>query len=617
MTGYTWALHGWGVWLDANSWWPVGIPNGVDDIAEFSTTAYGDIGIVLGWDVEASVTLGRIILWNSPTSSYGFSSHGTWGNIHMQASSGSALIYSYKTLPGSESSVIGIDMKLWFDSDTTIDGAGSLEIDCGIFGSRALTKTGGGELSLASFNGLFTGVTFINEGIVSIRYGQSLGAGATLNGSATLRAYQDLTLAQPFTIDGTDPVLAAAAGKTFTLAPSTFGIVGDENSVLHFGRTDDTGTVVIQTSTAGLSFDGHVFIDAGTLKAGVAGALAAFEDLSFRIAAAATFDTGGFAAKIGPLIGAGAIVNSGANGLDLSVVGNTAASFTGTINGKADVADAIAFRGNSIDLSGAAFATWTYGSDTISINGTAGNDSLIGSLRSDRLMGGAGADLMAGGAGNDTYYVDDPGDVVDESRPGSAGTDTVYASVSFDLADGAHAKGSIEKLILTGKAAAVITGSSEANIITGNAAANTIAGNVGNDALTGNGGDDTLEGGAGNDTLAGGKGMDALSGGKNSDYFIFDTKPGATNRDTITDFNHASDTIRLENSIFEEMGRGTLKSGYFYSGAKAHDANDHIIYNKATGALYHDSDGTGHRAQVQFATIENHVSLASNDFVLM
>jgi Ca2+-binding RTX toxin-like protein len=55
-------------------------------------------------------------------------------------------------------------------------------------------------------------------------------------------------------------------------------------------------------------------------------------------------------------------------------------------------------------------------------------------------------------------------------------------------------------------------------------------------------------------------------------------------------------------------------------GTKAHDADDRIIYNKATGALYYDDDGTGAHVQVQFATLGATIhptNLAYNDFVLI
>jgi serralysin len=66
------------------------------------------------------------------------------------------------------------------------------------------------------------------------------------------------------------------------------------------------------------------------------------------------------------------------------------------------------------------------------------------------------------------------------------------------------------------------------------------------------------------------------------------------------------------------MGSGNLQSKYFFAGSQAHDKDDHIIYNKASGALYYDSDGTGSHAQVQFATLTNHPSnVGYQDFVLI
>ena len=107
-----------------------------------------------------------------------------------------------------------------------------------------------------------------------------------------------------------------------------------------------------------------------------------------------------------------------------------------------------------------------------------------------------------------------------------------------------------------------------------------------NDALTGNGGSDRLLGQNGNDTLNGGLGNDYLTGGANNDFFVFNTALNAsTNRDTITDFNHVADTFKLENAIFTKLGAGVhaLNAAFFRAGTKALDANDYIVYNKATG----------------------------------
>ena len=76
---------------------------------------------------------------------------------------------------------------------------------------------------------------------------------------------------------------------------------------------------------------------------------------------------------------------------------------------------------------------------------------------------------MRGGAGNDTYVVDNPGDVVDENAAGSNGTDSVQSSVSFSLADAAHAKGNIENLTLVGSSDFNMTGNILANKLVGNA----------------------------------------------------------------------------------------------------------------------------------------------------
>jgi serralysin len=61
-----------------------------------------------------------------------------------------------------------------------------------------------------------------------------------------------------------------------------------------------------------------------------------------------------------------------------------------------------------------------------------------------------------------------------------------------------------------------------------------------------------------------------------------------------------------------------MQSNFFFAGAAAHDGDDHIIYNKATGALYYDPDGTGAHAQVLFAVVADHATagLAYNDFAL-
>src|SRR6185369_15359347 len=137
--------------------------------------------------------------------------------------------------------------------------------------------------------------------------------------------------------------------------------------------------------------------------------------------------------------------------------------------------------------------------------------------------------------------------------------------------------------------------------------------------LSGGAAADLLSAGGGNDRLLGGIGNDKLTGGANNDIFVFNTAPnGSTNRDTITDFNHVQDTIQLDNAVFTKLGgNGALNPAFFHLGATAADADDHIIYNKATGALIYDTNGNAAGGAVQFATLVNKPVLLANDFVVI
>jgi Ca2+-binding RTX toxin-like protein len=237
------------------------------------------------------------------------------------------------------------------------------------------------------------------------------------------------------------------------------------------------------------------------------------------------------------------------------------------------------------------------GADTL--YGEAGIDTLNGGAGNDILIGGLGNDILIGGLDNDTYVVDSITDTITELSGG--GTDTVKSSVTFTTL-----AANVENLTLTGS---------------GNISG---TGNAGNNTITGNSGNNTLNGGSGNDTLIGGLGNDALTGGIGSDTFVLNTAPNTTsNKDTITDFNVVADTIQLENSIFTSLvTTGTLDASMFRKGAgvnNARDANDHIIYNTTSGALYYDADGVGGSAAVQIALIgtSTHANLTVADFVVI
>jgi serralysin len=130
--------------------------------------------------------------------------------------------------------------------------------------------------------------------------------------------------------------------------------------------------------------------------------------------------------------------------------------------------------------------------------GNVGNNTLTGGDGNDYLDGVWGVDTMFGGRGNDTYVVENPNSVVNET--GGDGTDTVLSWVSFSLADPVHAVGAIENLTLLGGGAINGTGNDLDNTIIGNIGSNVLTGGGGNDYLDGIWGVDTMLGGAGNDT---------------------------------------------------------------------------------------------------------------------
>jgi Ca2+-binding RTX toxin-like protein len=152
------------------------------------------------------------------------------------------------------------------------------------------------------------------------------------------------------------------------------------------------------------------------------------------------------------------ILQIGADANDaIHIQGFNAASATGAI-------DRIEF-GPSTG-SGQTGVTLTYadllarGTDIV---GTAGDDTLVGSVLHDRL---------AGGSGNDTYRVDDATDEIVEAE--NEGIDTVESAVDYTL--GAD----VENLTLTG-AAITGTGNTQDNLLAGNAQDNVLAGGEGSD----------------------------------------------------------------------------------------------------------------------------------------
>lgn len=273
---------------------------------------------------------------------------------------------------------------------------------------------------------------------------------------------------------------------------------------------------------------------------------------------------------------------------------------------------------------GADFVLESGGTDTIITNVTRSlgtyldieNMTLVGALNTGAIgnslanvLTGAtssGANLLAGGFGNDTY-VTGAGDRVVENA--GQGTDTIASHlVSISLV----ALPNIENISLTGSANFNAFGNAHGNVITGN---------TGSNVLYGYQGADVIFGASGNDFIVGGAGIDALSGGAGLDQFLFNTSLSVLDRDTITGFIARDDTIRLENAVYTALGAqtGFLAATAFKSnaGGVATDADDRILYDTATGALFYDMNGSAALGRVQFATLSGSPTLTHLDFLIV
>ncbi|WP_305777709.1 hypothetical protein [Microvirga sp. KLBC 81] len=155
--------------------------------------------------------------------------------------------------------------------------------------------------------------------------------------------------------------------------------------------------------------------------------------------------------------------------------------------------------------------------------------------------------------------------------------------------------------------------------VQGTLSADTFIGKNVDQVFFGLGGNDIIRGSAGDTTLSGGAGNDRLYGGSGHDTFVFDMRPNArSNKDVIANWSAASDTIQLENAVFAKLSRtGVLNKAYFTNNAVAKDANDYVGYDRGTGNLWYDSNGSAAGGQVVFANIGRNKTIGFADFVVI
>ena len=307
--------------------------------------------------------------------------------------------------------------------------------------------------------------------------------------------------------------------------------------------------------------------------------------------------------------------------------------------------------------------------------GQAGNDTLSGGLGNDTLNGGIGNDLLSGGAGLDLFVFNSllasnvdtisdfaAGDLFQLDRTVftalSAGA-TLTAAEFFAGAGVATTATNAQQRILHNTTSGALLYDADGNgtglalqfasvavgapisaavfqltgaatppppptpgVINGTAGADNLVGGAGNETLNGLAGNDTLNGGAGNDTLNGGSGSDLLTGGIGSDSFRLADAPGATNIDRITDFA-LGDRLLISGSAYTGLTLGAVTATQFIEVRSTRGpvvsatAATRLIFDRDTGNLFHDPDGTGAQSIQQILSTTNGYRLARTDFTVV
>jgi Ca2+-binding RTX toxin-like protein len=225
------------------------------------------------------------------------------------------------------------------------------------------------------------------------------------------------------------------------------------------------------------------------------------------------------------------------------------------------------------------------------------------------------------------YLVDSPGDRAVEKR-GEGAADLVVAAEGLSWTLGNN----IERLRLSGEAAADGTGNTLANLLQGSGAANRLSGGGGQDTLEGGAGADTLDGGVANDSLAGGEGDDLLIGGTGVDRLEGGAGAGADRfrlggpndgADTLVDLTGGGGPDRIQLSA--ALLGGGLREGMDLSAPGCFAANrsgradapagtGQVVFETDSGKLWWDVDGVGEAARVLLARLPGLPSLGAGDF---
>jgi hypothetical protein len=215
------------------------------------------------------------------------------------------------------------------------------------------------------------------------------------------------------------------------------------------------------------------------------------------------------------------------------------------------------------DSSGLSTDTQYLSVQTVTQLGTATAEALVGTAASDSMAGLGGNDTLTGGAGADSFFVSEGHDRI---------TDLGNGADVLNVAAGAQATAQVSTSWTAG-----------AQTVNLGTATLTASASIDLSAVTsGNG--FVIDAAAANLTLTGSRGADT-----------FVLQAGMV--DTVLGFESGKDSISFKG--LEGMVGGSVASKSFTAGAgltAAATADQYLVLNTTTGALYFDADGSGNNA---------------------
>jgi Ca2+-binding RTX toxin-like protein len=637
----TWIANG-GEWTNAANW-SGGIPSTSGSTANFGFAAFGSgryvTAILESNDIRVGImninltgTLGQAFLGSSSDSGTGvgvlnFDNGGATAQLNITTLAG--------TSPTSFERVGGLRMELTSSLNVNVATAGSTAVfDLPISGGGQLIKSGLGRLEIIGTNSFFGGID-ITGGILEASSDAALGSGiVSISNNAIFRSLGIINNAISTIFGSTGTVanaqIVAATGDTMTLT----GVLNRvSQGIVSLGSATDAGTIVASLNAIGsnTTFMG-MQLAGGTIRIGNQNSanllLTTSGQGTVEFRNGAILDTGGFATYIGNLNLANGTIRTSTGALIVIVNDNslTMNAQTGAVTGTGGVDAFTVNAALNFDLSNIIWTNFT-SIDSITLNGSAGDNVLIGNSLSnvingfggnDVLTGNGGVDIISGGDGIDTIFVN--GANGGSSVSGGANIDQLIVSASVSLASvngfealqlitgstltltGEQFSSGFDQLstllgegtiivnivsggtVINGRGMTVdgsialnVNGSAGADVVKGIfRAANDLQGNAGNDLLVGGFMSDVINGGNDIDKIRGDGHGDILTGGAGADVFKYRNISDSTvfASDIITDFVTGTDRLNFSRidtnaGLAGDQGFAFVGTGAFSGGGAA------------------------------------------------